>query len=203
MSTKNYEFKGKICFFLFCFFMNNSILLKKFTFKNILYCKRAAYFSHRSHLIFTLPHILVKNKNNFLSLHDAFSVSSVRSFKAVADKVHRGLRVYLKLFMERAELLYQHVLILYGIADDLSNFHHRAKIANITGGTTTAVGGAAVITGLALIPVTFGVSIIISAIGLGIATAGGITAASASISDTINNMHVRMSSADMHPINYN
>ncbi|KAK2913237.1 hypothetical protein Q8A67_001636 [Cirrhinus molitorella] len=113
------------------------------------------------------------------------------SFKAVADKVHRGLRVYLKLFMERAELLYQHVLILYGIADDLSNFHHRAKIANITGGTTTAVGGAAAIAGLALVPVTFGASIIISAIGLGVATAGGITAASATISDTINNMHDR------------
>ncbi|KTF81461.1 hypothetical protein cypCar_00045463, partial [Cyprinus carpio] len=113
------------------------------------------------------------------------------SFKAEADKVHRALRVYLKLFMERAELLYQHVLILYGIADDLSNFHHRAKIANITGGTTTAVGGAAAIAGLALVPVTFGASIIISAIGLGVATAGGITAASASISDTINNMHDR------------
>ncbi len=133
-----------------------------------------------------------------------------RSLCLLSDRLKRSLirstavsRVYLKLFMERAELLYQHVLILYGIADDLSNFHHRAKIANITGGTTTAVGGAAVITGLALIPVTFGVSIIISAIGLGIATAGGITAASASISDTINNMHVRMSSADMHPINYN
>ncbi|XP_026122249.1 uncharacterized protein LOC113105412 isoform X1 [Carassius auratus] len=113
------------------------------------------------------------------------------SFKAVADKVHRSLRVYLKLFMERAELLYQHVLILYSIADDLSNFHHRTKIANITGGTTTAVGGATAIAGLALIPVTFGVSVIISAIGLGVATAGGITAASASISDTINNMHDR------------
>lgn len=104
--------------------------------------------------------------------------------------------MYLKLFMERAELLYQHVLILYGIADDLSNFHHRTKIANITGGTTTAVGGAAAIAGLALVPVTFGASIIISAIGLGVATAGGITAASATISDTINNMHVRMSSTE-------
>ncbi|XP_067301278.1 uncharacterized protein si:cabz01007807.1 [Pseudorasbora parva] len=113
------------------------------------------------------------------------------SFKAVADKVHRGLRVYQKLFMERAELLYQHVLILYGIAEEISNFHHRAKIANITGGTTTAVGGAAAIAGLALVPVTFGVSLVISAIGLGVATAGGITAASATISDNIHNMHDR------------
>ncbi|XP_057199158.1 uncharacterized protein si:cabz01007807.1 isoform X1 [Triplophysa rosa] len=113
------------------------------------------------------------------------------SFKVIADKVHRGLRVYLKLFMERAELLYQHVLILYAIADDLSNFHHRAKIVNITGGTASAVGGAAAITGLALAPVTFGASLLISAIGLGVATAGGITAASATISDNFNNMHDR------------
>ncbi|XP_056605494.1 uncharacterized protein si:cabz01007807.1 isoform X4 [Triplophysa dalaica] len=113
------------------------------------------------------------------------------SFKVIADKVHRGLRVYLNLFMERAELLYQHVLILYAIGDDLSKFHHRAKIMNITGGTTTAVGGAAAITGLALAPVTFGASLLISAIGLGVATAGGITAASATISDNFNNMHDR------------
>ncbi|XP_051574372.1 uncharacterized protein LOC127452739 isoform X2 [Myxocyprinus asiaticus] len=121
----------------------------------------------------------------------SFKEDETISFKAIADKVHRGLRVYLKLFMERAELLYQHVLILYAIAEDLSNFHHRAKIANITGGTTTAVGGAAAIAGLALVPVTFGASLVISAIGLGVATAGGITAASATISDKFNNMHDR------------
>ncbi|TRY57767.1 hypothetical protein DNTS_012033 [Danionella cerebrum] len=112
-------------------------------------------------------------------------------FKAVADRVHRGLRVYLKLFTERAERLYQHVLILFSIADDINSFHQRSKFANIAGGTTTAVGGAAAIAGLALAPVTFGASIIVSAIGLGVATAGGITAASASISDNIHNMHDR------------
>ncbi|XP_051947451.1 uncharacterized protein LOC127618836 isoform X2 [Xyrauchen texanus] len=121
----------------------------------------------------------------------SFKEDETISFKAIADKVHRGIRMYLKLFMERAELLYQHVLILYAIAEDLSNFHHRAKIANITGGTTTAVGGAAAIAGLALVPVTFGASLVISAIGLGVATAGGITAASATISDKFNNMHDR------------
>ncbi|XP_051555167.1 uncharacterized protein LOC127441609 [Myxocyprinus asiaticus] len=121
----------------------------------------------------------------------SFKEDETISFKAIADKVHSGLRMYLKLFMERAELLYQHVMILYGIADDLSNFQHCAKIANITGGTTTAVGGAVAIAGLMLAPVTFGASIVISAIGLGVATAGGITAASATIMDNVNNMHDR------------
>lgn len=114
----------------------------------------------------------------------------IRSFTQIADKVHQGLRVFYKVFTEHAEVLYQHVLRLYTIADDISNFHRRAKIANITGGTTTAVGGVAAITGLALAPVTFGISLIVSTVGLGVATAGGITAASASISDNVHDMNV-------------
>ncbi|XP_047672487.1 uncharacterized protein si:cabz01007807.1 isoform X2 [Tachysurus fulvidraco] len=114
-----------------------------------------------------------------------------KSFTEIAEKVHQGLRVFYKVFTEHAEVLYQHVLRLYTISDDISNFHRRAKIANITGGTTTAVGGVAAITGLALAPVTLGASLIVSAVGLGVATAGGITAASASISDNVHDMNDR------------
>ncbi|XP_017570761.1 uncharacterized protein si:cabz01007807.1 [Pygocentrus nattereri] len=113
------------------------------------------------------------------------------SFTEIAGKVHRGLRVFYKVFTEQAEFLYQHVLFLYSLADDLSNFHRRAKIANITGSTTTAVGGVAAIAGLALAPVTFGASLIVSVVGLGVATAGGITAASAAISDNVHDMNDR------------
>ncbi|XP_035385947.1 uncharacterized protein LOC113585403 [Electrophorus electricus] len=114
-----------------------------------------------------------------------------KSFTEIAGKVHRGLRVFYKSFTEQAEVLYQHVLFLYAIADDLSSFHRRARIANITGGTTTAVGGVAAIAGLALAPVTFGASLIVSAVGLGVATAGGIAAASAAISDNVHDMSDR------------
>ncbi|KAK3507410.1 hypothetical protein QTP70_019647 [Hemibagrus guttatus] len=114
-----------------------------------------------------------------------------KSFTEIDNKVHQGLRVFYKVFTEHAEVLYQLVLRLYTIADNISNFHRRAKIANITGGTTTAVGGVAAITGLALAPVTFGASLIVSAVGLGVATAGGITAASASISDNVHDMNDR------------
>lgn len=89
-------------------------------------------------------------------------------------------------------MLYQLIQRLYAIGEDISNFHRRSKIANITGGTTTAVGGVAVIAGLALVPVTFGTSLIVSAVGLGVATAGGITAASASISDNVHDMNVSL-----------
>ncbi|KAM7366448.1 hypothetical protein PAMP_015886 [Pampus punctatissimus] len=114
-----------------------------------------------------------------------------KSFIILADKVDRGLQVFNKVFTERAEVLWHSVITLHAIADDISNFHHKAKIAGITGGTTTAVGGVTAIAGLALAPFTFGASLVVTAVGVGVATAGGITSASAAISDNVNNMHDR------------
>uniref|UniRef100_A0A8C8MJV9 Uncharacterized protein n=1 Tax=Oncorhynchus tshawytscha TaxID=74940 RepID=A0A8C8MJV9_ONCTS len=114
-----------------------------------------------------------------------------RSFTLLAEKVHRGLSVFNKVFTERAEVLWQYVIKLYALADDITSFHKKAKIGNITGGTTAAVGGGAAIVGLALAPFTFGASLIITAVGVGVAAAGGITSASATISDNVNNMQDR------------
>ncbi|CAL8377427.1 unnamed protein product [Boreogadus saida] len=114
-----------------------------------------------------------------------------KSFTALAHKVHRGLGVFDKVFTERAELLWQYIVALRAITDDISSFHRKAKIASITGGTTTAVGGVAAIAGLALIPVTLGASLVLVGVGVGVVAAGSITSASASISDNINSMHDR------------
>ncbi|XP_068612206.1 apolipoprotein L6-like [Brachionichthys hirsutus] len=110
------------------------------------------------------------------------------SFTILADKIVRGLRVFNKVFTERAEVLWQYIIALHAIADDIANFHQKALVAGITGGTTTAVGGATAIAGLALAPFTLGFSLILTAVGVGVATAGGITSASAAISDSVHNM---------------
>ena len=112
---------------------------------------------------------------------------SPRAFALTAEKVQRGIRVFNKLFTERAESLWQHVLDLNAIADNLDRFNKKTKIAQITGGSTSALGGVATIAGLALAPVTFGTSLIITAVGLGVATAGGLTSAGAGISNQVNN----------------
>lgn len=112
---------------------------------------------------------------------------SHRAFAVTAEKVQKGIRVFNKLFTERAEGLWQHVIDLNAIADGLDRFNKRTKIAQITGGSTSAVGGVATIAGLALAPVTFGTSLIVTAVGLGVATAGGLTTASAGISNQVNN----------------
>ncbi|XP_078119519.1 apolipoprotein L1 isoform X2 [Sander vitreus] len=118
---------------------------------------------------------------------DMTEKEEAKAFAVTADKVQKGLRVFNKLFSEHAESLWQHVMDLNSIADGLDKFNKNTKIAQITGGSTSALGGVATITGLALAPFTMGTSLIVTAVGLGVATAGGLTSAGAGISNQVNN----------------
>ncbi|KAM6989953.1 apolipoprotein L1 [Tautogolabrus adspersus] len=118
---------------------------------------------------------------------DMTEKEEAKAFAVTADKVQKGIRVFNKLFSERAESLWMHVIDLNSIADSLDKFSKNTKIAQITGGSTSAIGGVATIAGLALAPVTMGVSLIVTAVGLGVATAGGLTSAGAGISNQVNN----------------
>ncbi|XP_061653424.1 apolipoprotein L1 isoform X1 [Phyllopteryx taeniolatus] len=118
---------------------------------------------------------------------DMTEKEEAKAFAVTADKVQKGIRVFNKLFSERAESLWQHVIDLNSMADALDKFNKNTKIAQITGGSTSAIGGVATIAGLALAPVTFGTSLIVTAVGLGVATAGGLTSAGAGISNQVNN----------------
>ncbi|XP_019203205.1 glutamic acid-rich protein isoform X2 [Oreochromis niloticus] len=118
---------------------------------------------------------------------DMTEKEEAKAFALTADKLQKGIRVFNKLFTERAESLWQHVIDLNAIADGLDKFSKNTKIAQITGGSTSAIGGVTTVTGLALAPVTMGTSLIVTAVGLGIAAAGGLTSAGAGISNQVNN----------------
>ncbi|XP_077399887.1 uncharacterized protein LOC144034748 isoform X2 [Vanacampus margaritifer] len=133
----------------------------------------------------------VERWDEVASDEEAKQLDESDSFTVLADKVNRGLQVFNKVFTERAEIFWQHVMKLHALADHLSTFHQKAKAAGITGSTTAAVGGVTAIAGLALAPFTFGASLIVTAVGVGVATAGGITSASATISDNVNNIQER------------
>ncbi|XP_041659884.1 apolipoprotein L1 isoform X2 [Cheilinus undulatus] len=122
---------------------------------------------------------------------DLTEKEEAKAFAVTADKVQKGIRVFNKLFSERAESLWQHVIDLNSIADGLDKFSKNTKIAQITGGSTSAIGGVATIAGLALAPVTMGTSLIVTAVGLGVATAGGLTSAGAGITNQVNNSQDR------------
>lgn len=120
-------------------------------------------------------------------IEDMTEKEEAKAFAVTAEKLQKGIRVFNKLFTERAESLWQHVIDLNSIADGLDKFNKNTKIAQITGGSTSAVGGVATIAGLALAPFTMGTSLIVTAVGLGVATAGGLTSAGAGISNQVNN----------------
>ncbi|XP_056149468.1 apolipoprotein L1 isoform X1 [Lampris incognitus] len=129
----------------------------------------------------------IEQWEDFPQLDDMTEKEEAKAFAVTAEKVQKGIRVFNKLFSERAENLWQHVIDLNAIADGLDRFNKKTKIAQITGGSTSAIGGVATIAGLALAPVTMGTSLIVTAVGLGVATAGGLTSAGAGISNQVNN----------------
>ncbi|XP_016109812.1 apolipoprotein L6-like [Sinocyclocheilus grahami] len=71
------------------------------------------------------------------------------------------------------------------IADELDKTVKKTRIAGITGGTTGAIGTAAILAGIALAPMTLGASLAVAGIGVGVAAAGGVTGASAAISKKV------------------
>ncbi|XP_051778109.1 apolipoprotein L3-like [Erpetoichthys calabaricus] len=101
--------------------------------------------------------------------------------------MQKTFKIILKLFNDHVKGLQTNIDDLRCIADKLDSFHKKATIAKITGGSVSVAGGVVTIIGLILTPFTLGASLVVTGVGLGVAMAGGVTNASATISDTVNN----------------
>ncbi|MEQ2266825.1 hypothetical protein XENORESO_019495 [Xenotaenia resolanae] len=95
-------------------------------------------------------------------------------------------RLFVHLFNQRGASLQQRILELLSLADSADNFHKKTVTASMGGGMASVAGSVTTITGLILAPFTAGTSLIVTAVGIGIATAGGVTSASANITDTMH-----------------
>ncbi|KAM6948675.1 uncharacterized protein FYW47_016623 [Aplochiton taeniatus] len=104
----------------------------------------------------------------------------------VADRVFMGARLFVRLFNQRGASLQQRILKLLAQADAADQFHKKTVSAAVGGGVASVVGSVATITGLILAPFTFGASVIVTAVGISVATAGSIASASANITDTVH-----------------
>ncbi|KAJ3595053.1 hypothetical protein NHX12_004358, partial [Muraenolepis orangiensis] len=82
----------------------------------------------------------------------------------------RKSRLFVRIFNQRGASLQQRILELLAQADAADH----------------VVGSVATITGLILAPFTFGASIIVTAVGISVATAGSIASASANITDAVH-----------------
>ncbi|XP_076149828.1 uncharacterized protein apold1a isoform X2 [Alosa pseudoharengus] len=106
--------------------------------------------------------------------------------EAVADRVFMAARLFVLLFNQRGAKLQQYILELLAQADAVDQFHKKTVSAAVGGGVASVAGSVATITGLILAPFTFGASIIVTAVGISVATAGSITSATANITDTVH-----------------
>ncbi|XP_062864234.1 apolipoprotein L4 isoform X2 [Trichomycterus rosablanca] len=109
-----------------------------------------------------------------------------QAIEEAADRVFMAARLFVHLFNQRETLLHQRVNELLLVAEAADSFHKKTVTASIGGGVASVAGSITTITGLALAPFTFGTSLIVTAVGIGVATAGGLTSASANITDTMH-----------------
>ncbi|XP_041820794.1 uncharacterized protein si:cabz01007802.1 [Chelmon rostratus] len=103
-----------------------------------------------------------------------------------ADRVFMAARLFVRFFNQRGASLQQRILELLALADSADIFHKKTVTASVGGGVASVAGSITTITGLILAPFTAGTSLIVTAVGIGVATAGGVTSASANITDTVH-----------------
>ncbi|KAF3698680.1 Apolipoprotein L domain-containing protein 1 Vascular early response gene protein [Channa argus] len=103
-----------------------------------------------------------------------------------ADRVYLAARLFVQLFNQRGASLQHRILELLALADAADQFHKKTVRAAVGGGVASVAGSVATITGLILAPFTFGASVIVTAVGISVATAGSITSATANITDTVH-----------------
>ncbi|XP_062403038.1 apolipoprotein L domain-containing protein 1-like [Sardina pilchardus] len=101
--------------------------------------------------------------------------------RMLAKKVHRvqrAVQLFRLLMSTHGVTLQNHIAEMDRTADQISKAYSTLKAAGATGGATRAVGSAAAITGIVLAPFTMGASLAITAVGVGVVAAGGLTKAS-------------------------
>ncbi|XP_041789943.1 apolipoprotein L3-like isoform X2 [Chelmon rostratus] len=106
--------------------------------------------------------------------------------KDKAEHLYKAIQVYILLLSEHGGFLWKQTAELLCIADNLDKVSKGTKIAGITGGATTIAGGVAAAAGVILSPLTLGASLALTAVGVGMAAAGGVTGASAAIANKVN-----------------
>ncbi|XP_048867622.1 apolipoprotein L3 [Brienomyrus brachyistius] len=103
-----------------------------------------------------------------------------------ADRVYMAAQLFVRLLEQHSDSLHCRVRELLSVADAADGFHKRTVAASVGGGVASVAGGMVTISGLVLAPFTFGTSLVVTAVGIGVATLGGLTSASANITDTVH-----------------
>ncbi|XP_072574547.1 apolipoprotein L3-like [Paramormyrops kingsleyae] len=125
--------------------------------------------------------IQVKGYDDWVDVGFAY----VESFE-IENQIEKGISLFLTLFKSYVGIFEQRVKDLREVADGLERVHFGTTVGSLTGGVVSAIGGVTSVVGLVLAPFTFGASLIVTGVGLGIATAGGVTSGVSNITKMVN-----------------
>ncbi|KAL1005641.1 hypothetical protein UPYG_G00061710 [Umbra pygmaea] len=120
------------------------------------------------------------------NISNEHAMKEEKQFTVKAERVLNAVQLYNLLLNTHGETMKNQITELNDIADNLDKVSKGTKIAGITGGATGAVGGVAAVAGVVLAPLTFGASLALTALGVGVAAAGGVTGASAAIANKVS-----------------
>lgn len=93
-----------------------------------------------------------------------------------------ALRRFQGLLLDRRGRLHGQLLRLREAARRLQRLRRRSRAARVAGSSLSAAGAVTALVGLSLSPLTLGASLLASAVGLGVATAGGAVTVSSDLS---------------------
>ncbi|XP_076147813.1 uncharacterized protein LOC143132278 isoform X2 [Alosa pseudoharengus] len=112
---------------------------------------------------------------------EKMSQSPDTELRMLAEKVHRvqrAVQLYRLLMSTHGVTLQNHIGEMNTTSDHISEAYSMLKAAGAIGGTRRVVGSAVALTGILLAPFTMGASLAITAVGLEMVSAGGLTKAS-------------------------
>uniref|UniRef100_UPI00398EEA29 apolipoprotein L3-like n=1 Tax=Pristiophorus japonicus TaxID=55135 RepID=UPI00398EEA29 len=93
------------------------------------------------------------------------------------------VKKFLKQFPTWQKEMTEYSMKLREIAQDIDEFHKAATIANVAGSSVGIAGGALTIAGLIASPFTFGTSLVLTGVGIGVGVVGGVTNIAANVTD--------------------
>ncbi|XP_031215234.1 apolipoprotein L3-like [Mastomys coucha] len=97
--------------------------------------------------------------------------------------------------------LEEHISKLHALADKVDKVHRDCTISQVVASSSSAVCGVLTILGLALAPVTAGVSLALSATGLGLGAAAAVTSVSTSIVEKVSSVSAEAEASNLVPTN--
>ncbi|KAM7317263.1 hypothetical protein ACRRTK_023565 [Alexandromys fortis] len=123
------------------------------------------------------------------ALHEAHGETTVDNNGDNKDDLQNDLQIrkrFLEVYPQMKLELKKHIGKLHALADKIDKVHRDCTITHVVASSTGAASGVLTILGLALAPVTAGVSLGLSATGLGLGAAAAVTSVSTTIVEKVS-----------------